>query len=338
MALTSKKTSITTVALAYERTGNPYFEEQDAKTSLSKSQCELVGPAEVAALDAILLAQGYDTRHVDGAADFLERFREFASGATIVFNRCRGFAGPERKALIPIVCHQASIPIVGSSGYTMTLARNKFHTNRLLGSLGFRVPACELFAPDTDYKTQSSGKRIVKANYESGAIGIHERSVASSTASIADAVARVHATLRQAAVVEEYIPGAELKVAVIGTGRGARALGCVSALKNNAPMTYTFQTREDLLEGRIRFSPATDADADDAMRSAVAIHRAIGCRDYSRIDFRLDTDHQAVCIEVTTTPDLSPESSFVTAAAQSRGSHEATILSILEAALERVSE
>ncbi len=110
-----------------------------------------------------------------------------------------------------------------------------------------------------------------------------------------------------AALVEEYIPGRELTVGVMGE----RALAVTEIIASHGFYDYSSKyadggSRHDV---PARVHPDTYARAMDI---AVAAHRALGCRGASRADFRYDdtagTPGRLVLLEVNTQPGLTPTS------------------------------
>jgi D-alanine-D-alanine ligase len=109
------------------------------------------------------------------------------------------------------------------------------------------------------------------------------------------------------AMVEEYIPGRELTVAVMGE----RAL----AVTEIAPSHGFYDYESKYAEGGSRHVIPAPVHPDayaQALNIAAAAHRALGCRGASRADFRYDDTHgepgRLVLLEVNTQPGLTPTS------------------------------
>lgn len=107
-------------------------------------------------------------------------------------------------------------------------------------------------------------------------------------------------------MVEEYVPGRELTVAVMGT----RALA-VTEISTNLEF-YDYEAKY-APGGSVHTLPAKipAAVAEEAMRLAERAHAALGCRGVSRTDFRYDdtaAKHRLVVLEVNTQPGMTPTS------------------------------
>jgi D-alanine-D-alanine ligase len=110
------------------------------------------------------------------------------------------------------------------------------------------------------------------------------------------------------AMVEEYIPGRELTVGVMGD----RALA-VTEILADAGMFYDYESK--YADGGSRHLIPAPVHPDTYARAldvALAAHRAIGCRGASRCDFRYDDTKgepgRLVLLEINTQPGLTPTS------------------------------
>ena len=110
------------------------------------------------------------------------------------------------------------------------------------------------------------------------------------------------------AMVEEYIPGREITVGVMGD----RALA-VTEISAKAGAFYDYESKYGDGGSLHQIPAAIHPDSyARAMDVAVAAHRALGCRGASRADFRLDENEDGpgrlVLLEVNTQPGLTPTS------------------------------
>ena len=323
------------IALVFEIDDNPHFCTKAINKDQSDcSSYDLVTRTEVELIESALRSLGHEVERINGSKELLQRAPDLHASKTVVFNKSRGISGLERKIAVPVICDHFKIPCVGSSGYVATLARHKYHTNRLLAGMGFSVPfAFIVYCGQSVPTNPTSSKVIVKPNHEAGALGINRASVVDSHEEICKAVAQIHNQFKQAAVIEEYVSGEEFKVAVIGNRNKAHALGCVAVMVNGESIIDSLQTRDDVRLDRLTYyNPKDSALAEEALSLAAQVHTAFECRDYSRIDFRVSEDKShVICMEVSTQPDLGGHSSFISAAKQTLHNYETGILSILNA-------
>lgn len=329
------------IGLIYEISGNPYFGAQQDK---SKDRiCEFPKPSEVNQLAQVLKELEYGVEIIDGPRDLLRRASELRSKCSLLFNKSIGYHGLERKIAVPAICQLSDMPFLGTSAYGMTLARHKYHTNRLLSGIGFNVPNAILMqvgsTPEPNDLRHLHFPVIVKPNHESDALGITDDSVCYDFGQTNVRIKMIHDRFDQPAIIEEFIGGEEWKVAVLGNCPNTHALGCVGVMKNGIPITGSLQTRTDVVEDTLSYyTPTNDRLVQHALHLATQIHNIMGLCDYSRCDFRLDKQDKLCCMEVSTHPDIDAESSFITAAKQSLLDYDTIIRSIVETALSRYTK
>jgi D-alanine-D-alanine ligase len=153
----------------------------------------------------------------------------------------------------------------------------------------------------------------------------------------------------QPVLVEEYLPGAEFTCAILGNGDDARVLPIVgmnfAALPSGALPVYGFEAKWlwDRPENPLAMfeCPARidEALASEIERVALRAYRVLGCRDWSRIDVRLDAAGQPNVVEVNPLPGILPNpednSCFPKAARAAGMSYDELIGACLRAAAER---
>ncbi len=321
-----------TIWMVFEKSDNPHYNNSicDDENPLT----ELVKPDEISGLIYALIELGYRVEEIDGPFGFLEKINQTRDQRIMVFNKCRGFKGLERKVFVPSLCQLYNVPMVGSSAYTVTLARHKFHSNRLIRGLGYKSPGAVIcYSGELPDLQALVFPVIIKPNHESGALGIDARSVQYYSEAAVEIILDLQRRFDQPVIVEEFIEGEEWKVAVIGNQSGTFAAGCVGVAKNGRPITGSFQTRQDLLLHQIKYyRPESCSLKTKAMELAVKFHNYFGCKDYSRCDFRINGNCELVFMEMSTHPDIGRDSSFINAALQKFKNYEEIIESILNAA------
>lgn len=306
------------IGLIYEITGNPYF--SNAPMEFSNKISEYVYPSEINDICKSFEYLGLDYKIIDGPQELISSINK-GDLCDLYFNKSIGFKGLERKIAVPSILLRYNLPIVGSSAYCMTLARHKFHTNRLLKGMGFNVPNSWYVCDIRDIPMDLSFPVIIKPNEESDSLGITESSVYTSHVGILEHIEYLLKTFNQPIIIEEFIKGEEWKMAVIGNGIECHTYGGVNSLKNGKSMFGTLQTREDILHRTLSYENLKDSPLYSQSSSLAAkIHRYLGLNDYSRCDFRLQ-NNQIYCMEVSTHPYIadSEDSSFIKAAKQSLG-------------------
>jgi D-alanine-D-alanine ligase len=278
----------------------------------------------IAAVEQALQGLG-DVVRLEATADFPERLR--TESPDIVFNMAEGLRGANREAHVPAICEFAGIPYSGSDPFTLSLCLDKARTKEVLSYHG--VPTARFIEvkewPVGNGKSGKSRRPLpasrfplfVKPVHEGSSKGITERNLCRNADELDEQIVHLLERYDQPVLVEEYLPGAEFTCAVLGNGCAARVLPIVGmrfdALPAGALPVYGFEAkwvwdrREKPLE--IFECPAR---IDEALRCRIeeivlAAYRVLGCRDWSRVDVRLDAAGVPNVVEVNPLPGILPD-------------------------------
>ena len=182
---------------------------------------------------------------------------------------------------------------------------------------------------------------ILKLLTEDASIGISEYSVVKNFKDLKDHVNFLVSTYKQDIIAEEYIDGRELNVAVLGN----RALPISEiefrGLPEGLPKIVTYDGKwiaDSVYYENTKPKCPTDLDAQIKKRIealALKAFNALGCRDYARIDIRLDENGIPFVIEVNPNPDISSDSGSVRAATADGMNHSELLYMITKFAFSR---
>jgi D-alanine-D-alanine ligase len=238
------------------------------------------------------------------------------------------------------------IPYTGSDPLVLGTALNKVRVKQLLMMNGLPTPRFQLITSPIKITVDENLNfpLIVKPSREDASIGIETRSVVRNLAELKKRVRYIFENFDQPALVEEYIDGRELNVAVLGN-RKPVSLPISEIDMSTLPAQYhrivTYNAKwmkgTDEYEHTRGVCPAPlPVELETRIRElalqAVAI---IGCRDYCRVDFRLSKDNQPYILEVNPNPDISDEAGFARSARAAGYDFNSLISRIVEFALER---
>jgi D-alanine-D-alanine ligase len=304
-------------------------------------QEEFDSPVTVEALAAVLRGLGHEVALLGDGRELLAHL--LADPPDFVFNFAEGQGvGRSREARVPGVLEMLGIPYTGSDPLTLAVTLDKDCAKRLLNGSGVAVPHGVVIHPSDDPRLALDALPdfpvIVKPAWEGSSKGIRRRCLVEDPADLAEVVASVRRDHRQPVLVEEFIAGDELTVGVLGN-QPPRLLGIMRVLPT-APtdrFVYSLEVKRDYLR-QVRYEcPArlgrTVTPAVE--RAALAAYQALGCRDVSRVDFRL-RHGVPYFLEVNPLPGLNPESSDLVIMARTLNwTYEQLIESILQAALDR---
>lgn len=264
--------------------------------------------------DAVI-ANNLDCRIIE-AENRQEMERKLAGGACdIVWSSLYFFSDREDIIGIPPdavwvadVLDELKIPYIGPSAQTMKNLIGKFDTHEILASAGVSVPRHWL-CPPCQAADINVYPAFVKPNGESRSVGINEKSVAENPEQLASQIEFIHKDLQQSALVEEYLPGQEYTVMVIGNGKKREILPGIVTVDPSHYGKYPV-LRSDLRGvGLTKVSIPSD-HIEEAQALAAAACDALHCDDHVRIDMRIGADGKLRIMEVNGIPGLKPVKSW----------------------------
>lgn len=296
--------------------------------------------------DAIL-ANGYDCRIVL-AENRNEMEKGLKSGpCSIVWSSLYFFSSREDIIGIPPdavwvadVLDELKIPYIGPSAQTMKNLIGKFDTHEILSANNVCVPK-HILCPPAQAEDIDFFPAFVKPNGESRSVGINENSVAETPEALAKQTKFIQEELQQAALVEEYLPGREYTVMVIGNGRKREILPGRVTVDPSHYGKYPI-LRSDLRGVGLTKVSIPEEHQAEAVDLAGRACDALNCDDHVRIDMREGADGKLRIMEVNGIPGLKPVKSW---SPQIYGlyhpgedSYTALIGTIVSCALERAYE
>jgi len=184
---------------------------------------------------------------------------------------------------------------------------------------------------------------IVKPNQEGSSKGIAGNSVMDDEAGLRAAVKSLIEKYRQPALVEEYIPGREFTVGLLGDRR-PRVMPAMEICFKNAAVerpVYDFQVKQEW-EKHVEYkcpAPVTPAEHKAIERAARETFIALDCRDVARVDLRMNPQGQVYVLEVNPLPGLTPDYSDLVLISKAAGIDYRTLIGeILAGAIKRMRE
>lgn len=211
------------------------------------------------------------------------------------------------------------IPYTGSTMLASAAAMDKGLSKMLFQVAGIPTPYWVSVTPEQaddndllgEVIKEINGPMVVKPNDQGSTVGmtILQRVTEEDLA----AAIRLAGQFTRSILVERYIPGRELTVAVLGN----EALPIIEI----EPKEGFYDYANKYTKGKTEYHCPADLSEevqDHVQNLAVAAHHILGCRAYSRIDFRLTEDNIPYCLEVNTIPGFT-ETSLVPMAARAAG-------------------
>jgi D-alanine-D-alanine ligase len=156
-----------------------------------------------------------------------------------------------------------------------------------------------------------SERILIKPNFEGTSIGIAGPLQLGDRQTVRSAVRRVLDDYRQPVIVEAFIAGYDATVPILGNpGEVLASLRLATGAEVEPDVIFDSRSKEDseLPWTWTREHPPRHGDrvTSALAKAALQIHESLGCRDWSRVDFRVDGDGVPYFLEVNATPQLAP--------------------------------
>lgn len=224
---------------------------------------------------------------------------------------------------------------------------NKERTKNILRSFKIRTPKSVILNPFRKSNENRLKKFdlkfpvILKLLNEDASIGISEFSVVNNPDELKKQFEFLTDTYKQEIIAEEYIDGRELNVAVLGNKVLPVSEIDFTGLPENLPKIVTYDGKwiaESVYYANTK--PKCPADLDKKLKKkittvALEAFNALSCRDYARVDIRINKSGHPYVIEVNPNPDISEDSGFARAAAASGISYPELLFTIAGFAINR---
>lgn len=296
--------------------------------------------ATVEALRAAIGQLGHDVSGIEADLDCFEHLRRHRP--QLVFNIAEGLPGPSREAQLPALCELLGVPHTGSGVLTLALCLDKAATGRLLRAAGVPTPdSLTIFPGQRPVGPLPPFPLLVKPLHEGSSMGITEDSLVHDADALERQVRSVHEAYGEPALVDEFLPGREFTVGLLGNGP-PRVLPVTeinfAAVPPGYPRIYTYRFKKAWDEARFYRCPAP-LDSELSGRISDTARRAftaLGCLDVARIDLRLDRGGTPRCIDVNPLPGMAPGFSDLPRQADAAGlGYVGLVQAILDAAIRR---
>ena len=274
-------------------------------------------PTTIAAVESALSRLGKVVR-LEAREDFPERLRQ--SRPDIVFNIAEGFHGVNREAHVPAICEFFGIPYTGSDPFTLSLCLDKARTKETLTFRGVPTPKFAVVEALSEIESRIADLRLplfVKPVHEGSSKGITDANLCWDRAHLLRQTEFLLENYKQPVIVEEYLPGKEFTCAVLGNGSGATVLPIVGmnfdSLPKGALPIYSYDAKFvwdrpenplDIFQCPARITRELQASIE---RVTLDAFRVLGCRDWARIDVRLDSAGVPNVLEVNPLPGILPD-------------------------------
>ncbi|MFA3782522.1 ATP-grasp domain-containing protein [Melioribacteraceae bacterium 4301-Me] len=285
---------------------------------------------------------------IEANEDAYEKFKK--ERPDIVFNFAECAYGISREGQIPAMLDMLRIPYTGSDPLTMMTCLDKARTKEILSYYG--VPTAKFITAENLADIENHNLEyplFIKPVGEGSGKGIFNNSFIQNKTELQQRLQQCLQTYNQPCIIEEYLPGREFTVAILGNDSETEVLPIIeinfSQLPSGILPVYSFEakwiydTRQNPLD--IFTCPANiESSLQEKIKGiALKTYKILRCKDWSRIDIRLDSKGEPNIIEVNPLPGVLPDPSdnscFPKAARAAGLSYEEMINKVLIAAAKR---
>jgi D-alanine-D-alanine ligase len=294
------------------------------------------------------IAERYQVLMIEANEDAFLRLRE--ERPDFVFNIAEGLYGVSREAQVPAMLELLRIPYLGSDPLTLSVCLDKARAKEILAYHGVRTaPFVVISSMEEFEEARLRFPSIVKPLHEGSSKGIYNSCVVRDPEALEQEVRAVLETYGEPALVEEFLPGREFTVALLGNGDDVRALPIVEisfdALPAGMNHIYSYEAkwvwdRSDAPLEIFSCPAQISRDLEEEIRSlCVKAYRILRCRDWSRIDIRLDAGGRPSILELNPLPGILPRpednSCFPKAARAAGMTYNMLMNTVLDIAMKR---
>lgn len=313
---------------------------------LADAEAEWDAPETIAAVQNAL-REHHEVLPIDASDDPYAALQK--DRPDIVFNIAEGASGPGREGFIPSILEHLRIPYTASDPLTLNICLDKSRTKEILAYYGLPISRFRVVSENNFSFNSLHYPLMVKPLYEGSSIGIRNDSLVNTHEEMRERVLWLLKNYNEPALVEEFLPGREFTVAIIGNGSEARVLPIVEIIFDTLPRgvnpIYSYEAKWiwdqssnplKIFECPARLGAELQSEIESICLKAYNILR---CRDWCRIDVRLDTSGRPHILELNPLPGILPNpednSCFPKAARAAGMDYDQLINAVLDAACKR---
>ena len=284
---------------------------------------------------------GHQVVRLGGGREFLDVVLQ--ERVDLVFNISEGRGNwRSREAQVPSVLEMLNIPYSGSDPECLAVCLDKPLTKKILAASGVRTPRWLVVGRAGELRQAEMEDfpfpAFVKPAHEGSSKGVSAGSRVEDYLQLESLVDRLLDEYGQPVMIEEFISGDEVTVGILGSSPPAM-LGVMRILPRIAEpyFVYSLEVKRDW-EVLVDYECPAQLDPcvlGEIEQTSLKVFGLLGCRDFARLDYRLDAKGSPHFLEINPLPGLGKYSDLVIMALKLGWSHAGVISAVLNAALER---
>jgi D-alanine-D-alanine ligase len=289
----------------------------------------------VDALDGALKKMGFETELIGNTFQLIEALSA-GKKWDLVLNIAEGLYGDGRESVVPAILDQYKIPYVFSGPVILGISLNKHLAKLVVSSAGVPISKGMLISKLSELsKCNLQYPLFVKPVSEGTGKGINGKSLINTPDELRNVVEWVITRFDQPALVEEYLPGREFTVGIIGSGFDAVAIGGMEVICiDNLP--YSMELKENYQQF-CKYIPIDKKMISKCNEVALDVWHALGAVDGGRVDLKADQNGKLCFLEVNPLAGLHPVHSDLPILARMYGIEYQTLMEmIINSAIKRL--
>jgi len=297
------------IGLTYDLEKDYIFKEADPLDANAEFDTEEIIQNIVSSLERF----GHQVIRIGNFRNLLKNLT--ALKVDIVFNLAEGLYGRNRESQVPMILEYLGIPYVGSDALTLGLALDKLLTKKILISEG--IPTPRFFVVDKGYNLNElnnlSFPLFVKPRWEGSSKGISYSSYVETKEGLKKQIDLINSIYKQPALIEEFIKGKEFTVAIIGNEELEMLPILQVKINGSIDLGNKFYVYDYVYSDELQY--VCPAIIDDLLKDklkdlALRTYRALECKDFGRVDIRVDEQNNPYVLEINPLPSLSKKDAF----------------------------
>jgi D-alanine-D-alanine ligase len=300
--------------------------------------------------DALREIDGYRFEYLDNHDTLIRDLIRISPKVDLVLNLCdEGFYNdPKKEMHVPVILEMLGIPYTGAGPQCISYCYDKSLVRGVAKEMGIPVPEAIFVRPeDSTFEMPFELPGLVKPNLGDSSFGITQKSVVHTGEDLINAINSIRQGFgyNEPILVEEFLAGKDLTVGILGAPPSSYVVLPISeedysSLPKGLPRIcgYEAKWQENSPYWQIKAKPAElPKDTEQAIVEwCVALSERLGCRDYTRFDWRLDSSGNPKLLEVNPNPGWCWDSHLVKMAKFAKMSYSDVLNHIISAAFERL--
>jgi len=291
-------------------------------------------------ISSALEANGFKVERIGNAKNLIKRLPDL--GVDLVLNIAEGYKGRNRESQVPLLLEMYDVPFIGADALTLGLTLDKLLAKKIFVAEG--IPTPKFFEVDSvdelERISDYNFPLFVKPRYEGSSKGLSEASRVTDIEGLRRQVELITQVYKQSVLVEEFIKGREFTVAIIGNNPPEVFPSVQVEIDNEINLGDKFYTFARITSDRLKYvCPAKISEnlENELRQLALRVYKAVDCRDFGRVDFRVDDNDKPFVLEINPLPILSHEDTFMIVAEYTKIGYNGIIKKIVDVAIKRLN-